>query len=493
MMDIGLIATFISVLLITYGISRLFRKSKLPPGPVGLPFIGSLIAIKYYTPAKYFQYLSKKYGPIITVYFGMEPVIVLNEYNEIKEILKMKQTQGRPSRGITYDVSQGLGVAFSNGEIWMSTRRLVLQRFRDSGMEKMEHAIEMELQNVTDYLEKCSEIGAPVQMDEFLEKSTCNIVFYLCFGKIYKYDDPELVENVHRLAQNFSLLLTAQSLSHFRPWINFISNKIDNTILKNVEGVRGMARSIIREHRQENVDVNDENYDFIYHYFSAMKKEREVEGTNTIFTDDSLTATILDIFGGGSETSATFVRWAILYLTEYPEIAKKMQQEIDNVTGRSRLPCWSDKVNLPYTTACMQEVERVASVVHMSVIHTCVESFKWNDYVIPKSTNILYNIWAVHHDPKLWKDPDQFNPDRFIDDSGHVSRPEYLIPFGTGRRICPGEMLGRMETFLYLATFVSRFDFQAVPGQPTIHSEAVQGLARSPMKYSVMVRKRSIE
>lgn len=79
-----------------------------------------------------------------------------------------------------------------------------------------------------------------------------------------------------------------------------------------------------------------------------------------------------------------------------------------------------------------QEVERLVSVAHLSVTHTCLEDFKYKDYVIPKGTDILYNIWAAHHDPKLWSRPDEFIPERFIDEKGKVFRPEYLIPFGTG-------------------------------------------------------------
>jgi cytochrome P450 family 2 subfamily U polypeptide 1 len=136
---------------------------------------------------------------------------------------------------------------------------------------------------------------------------------------------------------------------------------------------------------------------------------------------------------GYSTTSATLL-WGLLYLITYPEIQQKVQDELDEVIGRDRIPSISDRHRLPYTDATINEIHRVATVVPVGMPHSNNSNdVKLRGYTIPKTTPVFANIWAVHRDPKIWKSPDRFDPGNFLDDDGEFVNKKELMPFSIGR------------------------------------------------------------
>ncbi len=117
----------------------------------------------------------------------------------------------------------------------------------------------------------------------------------------------------------------------------------------------------------------------------------------------------------------------------YPDIQRKIQDEIDSVVGRNRLPNISDREHLPYTEATMMEIQRIGSVAPLAVPHYASEDTALLGYNIPKGTIVLGNIWAVHYDPKKWKDPESFCPDRFLNNGVLIDQPEQYLPFSVGK------------------------------------------------------------
>ena len=115
---------------------------------------------------------------------------------------------------------------------------------------------------------------------------------------------------------------------------------------------------------------------------------------------------------------------------------------------------------LPYVEAFISEVLRIANVVPFAMPHACTEDtdVKWEGFIIPKGCTVLLNLDSVLQDPEIFKSPEEFNPERFLDDSGKVFRPKGFLAFGTGRRICPGERISWMEMFLFLTIMIQEFD-----------------------------------
>ncbi|KAL3209675.1 hypothetical protein MRX96_038097 [Rhipicephalus microplus] len=140
-------------------------------------------------------------------------------------------------------------------------------------------------------------------------------------------------------------------------------------------------------------------------------------------------------------------------------VQARVQREIDEVVGRERQPTWEDKNKMPYTMACIWEMYRWKTVSPLGVPRGCGEDTTFDEYFIPKGTTVIPNVWAVHNDPTLWKEPSKFDPTRFFKEDGSLiqPKPEHLIPFSIGKRMCPGEILASVEIFLYITCILQKY------------------------------------
>ena len=152
------------------------------------------------------------------------------------------------------------------------------------------------------------------------------------------------------------------------------------------------------------------------------------------FPDTQLSHLITDLFLAGSETTFSTLRWAILYMAAYPDVQEKVHQELVAVVGANRLPSMGDKKNTPYTEAVLSEVQRVNTLLPFGLFHTNLSSdFQISGYTIPRGTAVVANLHAAHRDPAVWKRPDDFDPNHFLDDNGKVTNLDRLIPFSIGK------------------------------------------------------------
>jgi len=199
---------------------------------------------------------------------------------------------------------------------------------------------------------------------------------------------------------------------------------------------------------------------------------------------------MMNLFKAGIETGSTTLSWALLYMATWPEIQEKVQKELDDVIGRERMPSYADKSRLPYTEAVVLEIHRYASIVALSIPHSPKFDTKLFGFNIPKGTTVLENIWAVHHDPKLWGDPEIFRPERFLNANGQVQKPEYLIPFSVGSRFCLGEPLARMEIFIFFSSLLHTFTFSRVTGLQPPKLEPITRATLLPPPFKLKVTQR---
>ena len=172
----------------------------------------------------------------------------------------------------------------------------------------------------------------------------------------------------------------------------------------------------------------------------------------------------MDLFEAGLTTSSLTLFWAILMLVIHPEVQTRVQQEIDTALD-GQLPSYSDRELFPYTEATLLEVGRRVSLIPQSVPHSAITDVTFRGFVIPKDTIVLFHLWSVHMDPEHWGDPEAFRPERFLAEDGSVRHDEHVIPFGTGKRVCLGETVARVELFLLFTRLMKRFRFFADPGQ----------------------------
>lgn len=207
----------------------------------------------------------------------------------------------------------------------------------------------------------------------------------------------------------------------------------------------------------------------------------------TILLEFELSAVALDLLLAGTETTATTPRWAPLPMMKHPEAMKKAQKETDDVVGRSRMPSCNDHSNMPYIEACITETQRLGNIAPIALPHLASETCDFNGYTIPASTPIVFNLTGVLLDPVQFPEPNEFRPERHLDQNGQFVKNENLMPFSVGRRICLGESLARMEIFLYFTSILQHFNIQLPDGDTKLDLEPVVGFTCSPKDYKMKV------
>ena len=172
-----------------------------------------------------------------------------------------------------------------------------------------------------------------------------------------------------------------------------------------------------------------------------------------------------DLIAGGTESSAVTVEWAISELLKHPEVLEKATEELDRVVGRERWVEEKEVHRLPYVEAIVKETMRMHPVAPMLVPRLSREHTTFDGYDIPAGTRVLVNVWTIGRDPSIWDAPEEFRPERFlgspIDVKGHDFQ---LLPFGAGRRMCPGYSLGLKVIQLSLANLLHGFKWRLPPG-----------------------------
>ena len=172
-----------------------------------------------------------------------------------------------------------------------------------------------------------------------------------------------------------------------------------------------------------------------------------------------------DLIGGGTDTSAVTVEWAMSELLRNPDVLAKATEELDRVIGRGRLVVEEDMPNLPYVEAVVKETMRLHPVAPLLTPRLSREDVSVGGYDVPAGTRVLINIWAIGRDQAVWEAPMEFRPERFIGGGVDVKGQDFeLLPFGSGRRMCPGIGLGLKTVHMILANLLHAFAWRLPDG-----------------------------
>lgn len=225
---------------------------------------------------------------------------------------------------------------------------------------------------------------------------------------------------------------------------------------------------------------------------------REILCDNSFFHHSNLTGLSLDhnvkqdLIAGGTDTSATTVEWAMSELLKQPKLIEKAIEELDKVIGKERWVAEKDFPKLPYMEAIMKETMRKHPVAVLLAPHLALEDCEVSGYQIKKGTRVFINTWSMGRDPSLWDEPEEFRPERFLGkDNIDVKGQNFeLLPFGSGRRMCPGYSLGLKMIQSSLANLLHGFNWKLANHNNIIKTEdldmdEVYGLA-TPRKNPVI-------
>ncbi|MBA0815350.1 hypothetical protein Gohar_000130 [Gossypium harknessii] len=172
-----------------------------------------------------------------------------------------------------------------------------------------------------------------------------------------------------------------------------------------------------------------------------------------------------DMITAGMDTTAISVEWAMAELIRNPRVQKKAQEELDRVIGFERVMSETDFSNLPYLQSVAKEALRLHPPTPLMLPHRANANVKIGGYDIPKGSNVHVNVWAVARDPVVWKDPEEFRPERFLEEDVDMKGHDFrLLPFGAGRRVCPGAQLGINLVTSMLGHLLHHFCWTTVEG-----------------------------
>jgi len=227
---------------------------------------------------------------------------------------------------------------------------------------------------------------------------------------------------------------------------------------KRIRKARDLFRKLSKEIVDDHVKTFDpENLrDYIDGYLYQAHKLNKT-GTDHTFTIERLNSVTLNMLMEGTEYVGGTIFGLLQYASKQVREQKRVQEELDSIVGRERLPSCLDRPNLPYLEAFIQELYRHNMPFNISTHYSNFKETTIEGYRIPRRTIVVANHWTVNNDPALYPEPQKFDPMRFIDENGKKIKTEGPYPFGIGKRACIGESLAQMEVFLIIASILQNF------------------------------------
>ncbi|XP_056156237.1 cytochrome P450 2J2-like [Lampris incognitus] len=481
--DIRSMLLFTIVFLVIVDYARNRRPNSFPPGPMVLPFVGNIFSADL-RKNEHMLLLAEKYGQVYSLRLGQEWIVMLNGFKTVKDVLVNQgdSFSDRPLLPILDEVAFKQGIANTNGHMWKQQRRFALLTLKHFiNRKSFEDAIAEEIA----YLLKeiADRKGNPFDPHIFIKTTVSNIISSLVFGHRFEVNDEGFLTLLRGLDQIFYILNSAWAqLYNSFPMLMRQLPGPHQTIQTVYKDTMDFIRAEINKHK-EDWDPSEPR-DYIDYYLNEIQKSKGIATGEMTFYEENLVICVLDLFFAGSETTASTLRWALLYMTQYPEVQEKLQAEIDQVIGPSRRPTILDRGNLPYTNAVIHEIQRMGNVVPLNIPHATTRDIQLGEYTIPKGIIVLPNLTTVLYDKNEWETPFTFNPGHFLNEDGEFVKPAAFLPFSAGKRACLGENLARMELFLFFTSLMQMFTFSMPAGVKPVFDYCC-GVTQAPVNYEI--------
>ncbi|XP_077204296.1 cytochrome P450 2J2-like [Paroedura picta] len=486
---LGLLIALLVCLLMIHFLRQRWSHKSYPPGPLRLPFIGSIwrVGIKLYkdTVLK----MSEQYGNILMTWLGPIPAVIISGYEAVKEglISHSEDFDERPVTPFLRAAVNGHGIVLSNGHTWKQQRKFGIATMRKLGLGKKgkENQIEEEAQQLVETFARAK--GQPFDPTMAISNSICNMICAVVFGHRFPVEDREfikLMESIEYLSKFIGSL--SYLLYELFPWIMERLPGPHKKAFAYIEDFHSFSRKEIENHKKCAVH---EPQDFIDFYLFQMKKSKN--DRNSTYNEDNLAQCIVDLFIAGTETTTLTLRWALLLMANHPDIQEKVHKEMEVVLGSSQIFHYQDGKKLPYMNAVIHEIQRFKYILLFGIPRQSSKDVNLCGFFIPKGAIIVSDLRSVLLDPKQWETPEEFNPNHFLDKDGNFVEREAFLPFGAGTRVCLGEQLARVEIFLFFANLLRAFTFQPPEGVKELNTDPIVGASVAPRPYKLCAVPRS--
>lgn len=466
---------------------RWLSTRKLPPSPPSWPLIGHLHLLGTHAHQS-MAALSAKYAPggILYLKFGLKGGIIVSSPEMAKEIFKNHDLAfaQRPQLIVTdLLITNKQGVAFQNiSASWRNLRKIFTQeilspkrmqfasKLRESEMNFLVYSI------LNDVLKSPK---TPILLEKYLWTSTTNFIARLVLSKRYFTNDSveesaEAAEFKYVTLEQFSLLASifpADSLPFLEP---FDIGGLQKRTKALVPRFQGLLTKILDERRAQRKKEGDAHVDVDMVDVLLTNQERGE------ITEGNLRGVVWDAFAAGTDTQITTIEWAMAHIVHDPQIYNALRSELDREVGLERRVTESDLPKLTYLQAIVKETFRLHPPVPLLLPRETSEACTLAGYHIPANTRLFVNVWAMGRDPKVWENPMEFRPERFLQEDLRgvdvYGQNFNLIPFGAGRRICPALEIGRLGVHFGIATLMQAFEWSLPEGVTEMDSSETPGL-----------------
>ncbi|XP_072018492.1 cytochrome P450 2U1-like [Amphiura filiformis] len=458
------------------------RPRNLPPGPWRFPIVGFFPQLMWYLYKgeelhMIVTRLGHKYGKIYSFdLFGLV-VVIINDFSIMQ--------QGFNDPALSNKGYNNALEAEIFGSYWHSykhnaeLRKFLLTALRDLGIGKRSFEADIVEESKAMIDELNAQEGKPYNPHNCITNTAANVLFKILFGKRHEYGDDKF-RHLIDLNERIKVFMGSGFWSLLIPY--HFPGKDSKEMLKLHKDIMAFIDNLTDEHR-EHFDAENP-VDFIDLCLKEMDEKSTPDDPYSYLHEYNMKGVLYLVFFAGANTVSTTLEWCCLYMMAHPDIQQKIQEEIDSVVGQNRLPLLSDQNDLPYTRAVLLEVQRIVTMTPLSDFRAANKEASLSGYRIPKGATIISNFYAAMRDQIPFPEPDQFKPERFIDENGEYVERKEVIPFGIGRRICPAENFAKMELFLFFTHLLHRFTLVKPDDVPRVSFEGIHGVAFSPKPFT---------
>ncbi|KAG5242500.1 p-coumaryl-CoA 3'-hydroxylase [Salix suchowensis] len=444
-MNILLIPISFITLLVAYRIFQRLR-FKLPPGPRPWPIVGNLYDIK---PVRFrcFAEWAQAYGPIISVWFGSTLNVIVSNTELAKEVLKENDQQladRHRSRSAAKFSRDGKDLIWADyGPHYVKVRKVcTLELFTPKRLEALRPIREDEVSAMVESIfNDCTNPennGKTLLVKKYLGAVAFNNITRLAFGKRFVNAEGIIDEQgleFKAIVSNGLKLGASLAMAEHIPWLRWMFPLEEDAFAKHGARRDRLTRAIMDEHTLARQTSGGAKHHFVDALLTLQEKYD--------LSEDTIIGLLWDMITAGMDTTAISVEWAMAELIKNPRVQQKAQEELDSVVGFERVMTEADFSGLPYLQCVAKEALRLHPPTPLMLPHRANANVKVSGYDIPKGSNVHVNVWAIARDPAAWKNPLEFRPERFLEEDVDMKGHDFrLLPFGAGRRVCPGAQLG---------------------------------------------------
>ncbi|XWS27748.1 hypothetical protein CRYUN_Cryun25bG0007300 [Craigia yunnanensis] len=459
--------TFLLVLLMIF---KTLKKSKaqnstqkLIPGPRKLPLVGNLHQIASPLPHQTLRDLAIKHGPLMHLQLGEISTVIVSSPAVAKEIMKTQDINFsyRPALAvvkiITYDFTS---IAFAPyGNYWRHLRKVCTTELLNAKRVQSFRSIrEEEVLNLIKMIHKSD--GKPINLSKKIFSMTYAITAKAAFGKKCKDQEIYIASNTE-----ISKLVSRVHLADFYPSVKVF--RLFSGLTQKAEKIHKendrIVGNIIKEHREKRASEKGRDEEAEEDLVDVLLRLQEQD--EFPFEDKHMKSVILDMFGAGSEASSTTVEWTLSEMLKNPRVMTEAQAEVRRVFEAKGNVDETGIHELKYLKAVIKEIFRMRPTIPLLIPRECNQACEINGYEVAAKTRVFINAWALGRDPDYWSEPDKFYPERFLSSSVDYMGTNFeFIPFGAGRRMCPGKLFAAPNVELPLAQLLFHFDWKLPNG-----------------------------